>query len=331
MSRVRVGIVSWNTAKLLDACLTSLPEALDGLEADVVVVDNGSTDSSVEVAKRHPGVSVIENSENIGYAAAMNQALAGLGGDAAVPDILIALNPDTVLPRQGLTRLASRLEADPTLGLVVPKLVNVDGTTQHSVYRFPSPSVSIVAGVIPVRWQRGWLAKRWWLETGADHEQGSDVDWAIGAVHVLRASAVNSERPYSERWFMYVEDLDLCWVLSVGQWRRRLEPTVSVVHVGNAAGAQAWGGDRSARWLSATYDWYGLRRGPAAARLWAAVNVLAALVRIAGAFPLLVSRRPVEQWRRDLQRLLPLHLRAFALGPSWVGRSARNGLSRPVV
>lgn len=311
--RARVGIVSWNTADLLDACLESLPAALKGLDAEVVVVDNNSADGSRDVARRHREVTVIENSTNVGYAAAMNQALRGVDG-AVTPDVLIALNPDTLVPPEGMTRLVEVLEADPSVGLVVPKLVNPDGTAQHSVYRFPSFAVSAVAGMVPVRWQAGRLADRWWLEAGANHDRPSDVDWAIGAVHVIRAAAVDPLLPYSERWFMYVEDLDLCWRLGQEGWRRRLEPSVAVVHVGNAAGAQAWGGGRTAKWLLATYDWYRMRHGEAATRLWAAANTLGVLVRIGGAFARIAARRPVEPWRRDLAKVLALHVRILFMG-----------------
>lgn len=311
--RARVGIVSWNTADLLDACLDSLPAALKGIDAEVVVVDNDSSDGSADVARRHPGVTVIQNSANVGYAAAMNQALRGVDG-AVTPDALIALNPDTVVPPTGLTRLVEALQSDASVGLVVPKLVNPDGSTQHSVYRFPSPAVSTLAGMVPVRWQTGRLADRWWLEAGASHDRPSDVDWAIGAVHVIRASAVDSESPYNERWFMYVEDLELCWQLSQKGWRRRLEPSVAIVHVGNASGAQAWGGGRTAKWLLATYDWYRLRHGEAPTRLWAATNAIGVLVRAIGAVPLAVTRRPVEPWRRDLAKVLSLHVRVLLRG-----------------
>jgi len=309
----RVGIVSWNTADLLDACLESLPAALAGLGAEIVVVDNNSADGSADVARRHPGVTVLQNPENVGYAAAMNQALRGVNG-ALTPTALVALNPDTVLPPESLTRLVQLLHADPSTALVVPKLINPDGTTQHSVHRFPSPVVSAVAGMVPVRWQDGRLADRWWLEVGANHDRPSDIEWAIGAVHVIRPDAVDADHPYSERWFMYVEDLDLCWRLDQAGWRRRLEPSVAVVHVGNASGSQAWGGGRTRRWLVANYDWYRLCHGEAATRLWAAANAAGVLARIGGGAVRRIARRPVEPWRRDLAKVLPLHLRVLALG-----------------
>jgi GT2 family glycosyltransferase len=91
---------------------------------------------------------------------------------------------------------------------------------------------------------------------------------------VIRASALQQRSPYNERWFMYVEDVDLCWSLRQLGWRIRLQPDVQVPHVGNASGELAWGEGRSARWWAATYDWYRLRHGPAAARRWAALNTV---------------------------------------------------------
>jgi GT2 family glycosyltransferase len=93
-------------------------------------------------------------------------------------------------------------------------------------------------------------------------------------VHVIRADALHGEPPYCERWFMYVEDMDLCWRLHQTGWRVRLEPTAEVAHVGNASGAQAWGDTRTARWWAATYDWVRVRRGVPYARRFAGINSL---------------------------------------------------------
>jgi GT2 family glycosyltransferase len=286
MTRVRIGIVSWNTAELLHGCLAALPAATAGVDADVVVVDNCSSDDSVAVARRHGAVTVIANAENVGYAKAMNQALNA--PSPVAPDVLIALNPDTVAPAGSLTALAELLVANPDVGLVVPKLVNTDGTLQHSVYRFPSTLVSFVVCAVPTRFQQGWVGRRFWLEGAAPHNEGGDIDWAIGAVHAIRPDALKGRPPYNERWFMYVEDLDLCYQLSQDGWRVRFAPEVAIMHVGNAAGEKAWGEGRTARWWSATYDWYRFRRGVGAARRWAALNTVTVAI-------LLVT---LKGWRR---------------------------------
>ncbi|HEX4865456.1 MAG TPA: glycosyltransferase family 2 protein [Acidimicrobiales bacterium] len=307
---VRVGIVSWNTAELLDRCLAALPEALDGTKAWIVVVDNASDDGSADVACSHPGVEVIRNSANVGYAKAINQALTH-NAEEVVPSALIALNPDTVAPPKSLRMLVERLLEDPSVGLVAPRLENPDGTAQHSVYRFPSPTVSAMASFVPLRWQRKLIGPDWWLETASEPDRRCDIDWAIGGVHVLRPESVNTSQPYSERWFMYAEDLDLCWRMAQAGWRRRLEGDVVVVHKGNAAGSQAWGPLRTERWLTATYEWYQSTRGRMAVRVWALINLAGAGVRLTGSLFRHLHGRPTQDWERDVRRSLPIHARVL--------------------
>jgi GT2 family glycosyltransferase len=222
----------------------------------------------------------------------MNQALSG--SDAPV---LIALNPDTEPAPGSLTRLVRDLDSHPGAGVVVPQLRNSDGSLQHSVYRFPSLGVAAAVCFLPARWHRGRVGRRFWLEGGAPHDRSSTVYWAIGAVHCLRAAAVE-EPPYRERWFMYVEDLDLCWRLREEGWSVWFDADVAVAHVGNASGQQAWGEDRTGRWLEATYDWYILTQGPVAARAWAAANASGMAVKMGWAYLGLALRLPGRDRRR---------------------------------
>lgn len=271
---VRIGIVSYNTAALLDSCLASLPAALEGLRAEVVVVDNASVDGSADVASTHGGVEVVRSPTNAGYAKAMNRALSGSSAPA-----LIALNPDTCPGPGSLARLVRALDEHPAAGCVVPVLRNQDGSLQHSVHRFPSVATALVMGLVPTRLRRGHIGTRWWLEGFAPHDRGATVDWAIGAVHCLRAAALAEVGGYSERWFMYAEDMELSWRLAQAGWSTVLEPAASVEHVGNAAGAVEFGVAREARWLDANYDWYVTARGAGAARAWAAAHVLGLSVK----------------------------------------------------
>jgi N-acetylglucosaminyl-diphospho-decaprenol L-rhamnosyltransferase len=297
--------VSWNTASLLERCLKALPDALGELRAEIVVVDNASSDGSADVAEAHADVTVIRNPSNVGYAKAMNQALAG----TSCP-VVIALNPDTEPPPKSLATLVERLESDPSVAVVVPRLTNQDGSTQHSVYRFPSPAVAAAVGLLPPRWTRGRIGRRFWLEGACPHDHNTDIDWAIGAVHVLRADALAGRRPYDERWFMYVEDIELCWWLAKRGWRRRLEADIVVPHVGNASGEQAWGPERTARWIDATYDWYQRDRGRLAVRLWAAVNTLGVLFHVTRG----VIRRRDPAQTAGLRGVLPNHASVILRG-----------------
>ncbi len=308
MTRVRVGIVSWNTGALLDRCLAALPAALAGHDTEVVVVDNASSDASADIAARH-GVEVVRNAENVGYARAMNQALAGTHAE-----VLVALNPDTEPAPGTLATLVERLLADPDVGLVVPRLVYADGELQHSVFRFPSPRQAAAVLLASRRRLRGEHGRRWWADGHHPHDRSTDIDWAIGAVHVIRAEALRGD-PYDERWFMYVEDVDCCWQLARRGWRRRLEADVEVVHVSNAAGAQAWGDQRTKRWTIATYDWYRRTFGRAALRRWAAVHSLAIVALMARSLPRGLRGDPAARaWMRELWRLLPLQVGPMVTG-----------------
>ena len=309
---MRLGIVSWNSAGLLDDCLRALPAALSGHEAEVVVVDNASSDNSAEIAERHPHVKVIRSPLNVGYARAMNQALAGSDAEA-----LIALNPDTVAPPGSLSSLVAKLEGQPDVGLVAPRLVNPDGTRQQSTYRFPSPVTAAAEHVLWNEPQTGALRRRMWFRGNLDADGSGDIDWAIGAVHVMRRSALAGEVPYRERWFMYTEDLDLCWRLAQRGWRRRLEAGVSVMHVGNASARLRWGSDPSAWTIAGFYDWYALIRSRRAARAWAILNVVGALVHGAVLAARSFTAERVDRRTRALVlwRQLPLHMRVTLCGP----------------
>lgn len=309
---VRVGIVSWNTAALLDRCLAALPAALGELDAEIVVVDNDSSDDSAAVAARHP-VTLVRNERNEGYAHGMNQALAGT--DAPV---LLALNPDTEPPPGSLAALVGHLDDQPAAAVVAPRLVHPDGRLQHSAYRFPSLPLAAVACFVPQRWQQGRVGERWWLEGAALHDRSGPVDWALGAVHVIRRAALDGRAPYSERWFMYAEDVEICWRLAREGWQTWLATDVVIPHAANASGAQAWGSARDQRWWAASYDLYARMRRPVAARAWAAVNTVGVLVHITANLVGSVRPGPARAQRRavarSLARVLPTHVRALVAG-----------------
>lgn len=323
---VRVGIVSWNTADLLDRCLAALPAALGDLHAEIVVVDNASSDPSADVVARHD-VTLVRNDANEGYARGMNRALT----DTEAP-VLLALNPDTEPPPGSLAALVDRLDAEPSAAVVVPRLVHLDGRLQHSAYRFPSARLAAIVSFVPPRWQRGAIGRRWWLEGAAAHDRSGPVDWAIGAVHAIRRDALAGRPPYSERWFMYAEDIELCWRLSRQGWSTILAADVTVPHASNAAGAQAWGSSRARRYWAASYDLYAAMHRPLAARGLGAVNTVGVLVHLAAnlagsALPGAARGQRIAT-ARALAKVLPIHVRALVRGARSLEREA--GVQGPV-
>jgi GT2 family glycosyltransferase len=212
----------------------------------------------------------------------MNQALAG-----AATDVLVALNPDTIPAPRSLAMLVDTLRTDDKIGVVVPRLLNPDGSLQPSVHRFPSVSLSLAMGLIPMTLRDGPIGRHFWLEGYNDHDRRDRIDWAIGAVHAIRRDALpDPDHPYDERRFMYAEDLALCWSMRERGWSVVLDPEAEVVHVGGVAAAQAFGDLIDERKLSADYDWYSEVHGARAARRFAAANsigfgVKAVVARIA--------------------------------------------------
>lgn len=271
----------------------------------MVVVDNASLDGSGDVAAASAHARAIRNSANVGYAKAMNQALAG-----SEAEVLIALNPDTQPPPGSLATLVDRLLSDPGVALVAPMPVSVDGSPQWR----PAASHRSVSGSRTASsrgvGRGGTFGCHFGLEHADQPVAPTDIDWAIGAAHVIRAQALDGRTPYDERWFMYVEDIELCWWLARRGWRRRVEADIAVPHVGNASGAQAWGDDYMVRCLDAIYDWYERDRSRVGVRGWAMLNT----IRIATPIGVgIVSRRP-DDHLAALRRELPHHTRVVVHG-----------------
>lgn len=296
---VRLGIVSYGTPEDLETCLQSVPAAISGLHAEVVVFDNGSVSGhDSAVAQRFP-VRLMRCASNVGYPRAMNQALA----DTSAP-FLIALNPDT-LPRPGsLTHLVEKLDREADIGLVGPRLVGVEGHLQHSAYAFPSPAVSLATGFVPPRYRGRWFGERFWLEGHARLHGPSDVDWILGAVHAIRRAAVRRQRVYSERSFMYAEDMELCAHLRRSGCRVVFDPSTEVMHVGNVSGERSFGAQREFRWLDANYDWFVADHGEAAARRWATANVAGLLAKRG-----MLSMSSNREHRQYVSALMSFHAR----------------------
>ncbi len=286
---VAVVVVSWNTADLLDACLRALAaDNASGL-ASVIVVDNGSTDGSAElVRRRHPWAQVVEVAANIGYGAAVNLGARAAGEGAAAPRWLVAANAD-VAPHPGaLGRLVAAGDSDPGVGVLAPRLVLPDGSTQHHLH--PFPSLRALAAVVappatPVLRIGGPLEGRW------DPARATDVDWAHGALLLVRRGAFDAVGGFDPALWLYAEDVDLCWRLARAGWRTRYEPGAVVTHAVSAATSKAWGQDaREDRKQAMAYAWmrgaYGRRRTVIlAAAAWAGARMQA-------------LREPAG-WRRD--------------------------------
>jgi N-acetylglucosaminyl-diphospho-decaprenol L-rhamnosyltransferase len=216
-------VVNFNAASFLVDCVVSLRS--NGVES-IVVVDNGSTDGSrAGVVAADPGVTWVDAGANLGYGRAANAGAARLPGY----DLLVC-NPDLVLGSGAVRALKRRLHAAPGLGLVGPRLENPDGTLYPSARAFPDLTVAIGHGVLGTvapgnRFTRRYRLLDW------DHAQAAEVDWVSGACFLVRRPVWDAVGGFDPSYFMYMEDVDLCWRVRRGGWEVGYEPAAVVTHV----------------------------------------------------------------------------------------------------
>jgi N-acetylglucosaminyl-diphospho-decaprenol L-rhamnosyltransferase len=221
-ARVVVALVSYEARDTLLSTLDSLSHL--ELPAEVVVVDNASTDGSAEAVRaRHPRARLIANPENVGFARACNQ-----GFRASAAPLVLFLNPDAELEPGALSTLARVLDERPDVGLVGPRIRFPDGTIQVST----GPDLSLLA---ELRLRRLVLAcrrrERWALERAeASHGREHEPDWISGACILARRTTLEALSGFDERFFLYEEDADLCRRARAAGWKVVFTPSAEVRH-----------------------------------------------------------------------------------------------------
>jgi GT2 family glycosyltransferase len=221
-------IVSWNVRDLLRRCLVSLsaePPEASHLQTEIVVVDNGSTDGSVELVRdEFPRVTLIANPDNIGFAAGNNQ---GIG--VAQGRYLLLLNPDTEAIGDALSRLVQYLDTHPDVGLVGPQLLHTDGQIQSSRRRFPTAATFFFESTWLTPLAPSSILRRYYVLDQPD-DAVLDVDWVTGAAMLTRREVVVQVGGMDESFFMYSEELDWCRRIKAAGWRVVYCPAAQIVH-----------------------------------------------------------------------------------------------------
>lgn len=225
--RLSVLIVNYNAGAFLERCLASLRAHLSEIPHEVCLVDNASSDGSlVRVRARFPGVQIIENSKNLGFAAAINQGLRETTGT-----YVLWLNPDTELLDSGFLTLLNYLDVNPTLGVLGPQLINPDGRRQLSCRSFPSYRTAffhryaLLTRLLPSNpFSKKYLHTDW----GTDRIR--ETDWVSGACLLHRRAVSDKLGGLDELFFMYCEDVDFCLRARQAGWSTGYHPDARALH-----------------------------------------------------------------------------------------------------
>lgn len=216
-------VVSYNSRRHLEACLSSLASA--GVR-HVVVADNGSADGSEAVVEA-AGATWYPTGGNLGYGRAANLGVAAAGDR---PEYVLICNPDIEVRPGAVDSLVAALEDDPVLGAVGPRLSNTDGSLYPSARTFPDLIDAMGHGMLGLVAPRNRFTRRYRM-LDWDHSGPARVDWISGACLLVRRTAWTDVGGFDPTFFMYMEDVDLCWRLGRAGWAIGYEPAAEVVHV----------------------------------------------------------------------------------------------------
>ncbi len=236
-----ISVVSYNTRGFLKNCLNSIYQYTRGIKFEVILVDNGSTDGSIEMLKEEfPQVKLIENRQNLGFARANNQAIKKSKGK-----YLLLFNPDSVFRANSLDKMIKFMDDHPEIGILGCKILNADFTIQPSNSSFPNLFTELLRAfqlkrMIPsVKWRKK-IGQKWGRLSGLtlreyfrvywDSERVREVDWVTGACLLVRRRAIEDVGLLDENFFMYYEDADWCYRMRQKGWKVFYYPFFEIVH-----------------------------------------------------------------------------------------------------
>jgi len=228
---ISVVIVSYNTREILKNCLDALFEHSNGIDMEVFVVDNDSHDGSGNMVKNDfPSVLLLVNNQNLGFAAANNQAFVLARGN-----YIILLNPDAFIRPFSLERCVAFMDRTPSCGLCGGKIVSPAGQLEPSARRFPSAlSKLLVLSGLRGKFPQSAILN-YYEFGGFAHDRPQEVDWVPGTFTIVRKKMLDEIGFFDERFFIYYEETDLCVRAKNAGWKIYFIPDAEVTHIGGAS------------------------------------------------------------------------------------------------
>ncbi|MEW6196619.1 MAG: glycosyltransferase [Bacteroidota bacterium] len=227
MIELSIIIVNYNVKEFLLNLLSSIKKSLHNISAEVIIIDNASDDGSVElIREKYPDVKLIVNEKNVGFGTANNQGLAVASGK-----FFLLINPDTIVKEETLAKMIQFFNSTPSAGIAGCKVLNPDGTLQLACRRgFPGPWTSFtkVMGLSKLLPKSKLFAK--YNLTYLDENQTYEVDAVSGAFMMLRREVYDRIGGFDQQFFMYGEDLDLCYRAQKAGFKVYYVHTTEVIH-----------------------------------------------------------------------------------------------------
>ena len=220
-------IVSWNTKNILSSCLKSIYEQTNDIQFEIITIDNASNDDSVNMIKsQFPKVILIENSENMGFAAANNQ-----GMTIAKGRYVLLLNSDTIILDHALSKIVYFADKFTKADVVGCRVLNADKTLQPTCFMFPSLlnmflATTYLYKIFPRSRFFGREYMTWW-----DRNDMREVDVVTGCFMFVRREAIEQVGMMDEQFFMYAEEADWCFRFKQMGWRVVFAPVAEIVHL----------------------------------------------------------------------------------------------------
>jgi len=274
VTNTTIVIVSFNSREITLRALAAAGEAAAGLDAVMVLADNGSTDGTPDAVRSTlPGVEVVVYADNPGYGAALNRAFSAFPGSH-----LCALNGDVLLAPGSLRTLRQFMDDHPRCGLVGPALTSSDGRPQSSCKRFPTLGFAVaelfaIHGLFP---RNRWV--RWFYHEGQDLTVSTFVQTVSGAAMLIRGEAFQRIGGFDESFRMYFEETDLCRRLRGGGYGVAFCPQAMAVHWHGASTIQT--SVRQVEYYLSYIRFFSKHHGPEPARILAAAVAASAALRM---------------------------------------------------
>ncbi len=232
--KLSIIIVSWNVQGYLLNCLESIKEHPCSEEFEVIVVDNASNDGTTEAVENgFPDITIIANTENLGFGAANNQGIKISKGQ-----YILFLNPDTIIHKDSLDMLIAFLDNNDDIGICGPQLLYEDGTVQPSARCFPDFLSALDRHTIFRSFKIFWKQHKKYMMFDFDFDKQMDVDQIMGAALITRRSIIEQLGEFDERFYMYYEEVDFCYRVKKAGWRIVFTPDTVITHLAGRSSSQ---------------------------------------------------------------------------------------------